>query len=244
MGVRGDITRMAEQDISSVESLFNLVESMDFDLQMGDLGESLMTEAELVANLPDDFLSPPLLPPPTTSPPRAPSPTPLFPVLQLSSTIPTNHIQLRQVGEPGPDGQVVFEVVTDNLQLPLDALPDDLGCSSLPSSSSSSVSPSSPKPEVGEVQGESKEERRLRLQAEACRRHRKNKKRKLEEEKLELEQLEKRNVELRGKHQAMLEELERWRSMVMVVVAEKKRKRGGEDEKEMVSKIGRPECNT
>jgi len=234
--VRGDITRMAEQDISSVESLFNLVESMDFDLQMGDLGESLMTEAELVANLPDDFLSPPLLPPPTTSPPRAPSPTPLFPVLQLSSTIPTNHIQLRQVGEPGPDGQVVFEVVTDNLQLPLDALPDDLGYSSLPSSSSS-VSPSSPTPEVGEVQGESKEERRLRLQAEACRRHRKNKKRKLEEERAELEQLEKRNVELRAKHQAMLEELERWRSMVMVVVAGKKRKSGGEDEKEMVSKI-------
>merc|ERR1711899_265595 len=139
---------------------------------MGDLGESLMTEAELVANLPDDFLNPPLLPPPTTS----------FPVLQLSSTIPTNLIQLRQVGEPGPDGQVVFEVVTDNLQLPQYALPNDLGYSSLPSSSSSSVSPSSPKPEVGEVQGESKEERRLRLQAEACRRHRKNKKRKLEEE--------------------------------------------------------------
>merc|ERR1712004_618559 len=90
---------------------------------------------------------------------------------------------------------------------------------------------------VGEVQGESKEERRLRLQAEACRRHRKNKKRKLEEERAELEQLEKRNVELRAKHQAMLEELERWRSMVMVVVAGKKRKRGGEDEEQMVSKI-------
>merc|ERR1711902_345844 len=176
--VRGDITRMAEQDISLVESLFSLVESMDFDLQMGDLGESLMTEAELVANLPDDFLNPLPLPPPTTSPPQAPLSTPTFPVLQLSSTIPTNHVRLRQVGEPGPDGQVVFEVVTDNLQLPLDALPDDLGYSSLPSSSSS---------EVGEAQGESKEERRLRLQAEACRRHRKNKKRKLEEEKAELD---------------------------------------------------------
>merc|ERR1711963_657395 len=193
-----------------------------------------MTEAELVANLPDDFLNPPLLAP---SPPQAPPPTPAFPVLQLSTTIPTNHIQLRQVREPGPDGQVVFEVVTDNLQLPLDALPDDLGYSSLPSSSSS-VSPSSPTQEVGEEQGESKEERRLRLQAEACRRHRRNKKRKLEEEKEELEQLEKRNVELRAKHQAMLEELERWRSMVMlVVVAGKKRKRGGKDEEEMVIKI-------
>merc|ERR1712211_219731 len=145
-------------------------ESMDFDLQMGDLGESLMTEAELEANLPDDFLNPPLLAPSTTSPPQAPPPTPSSPVLQLSTTIPTNHIQLRQVGEPGPDGQVVFEVVTDNLQLPLDALPDDLGYSSLSSSSSSSsVSPLSPTQEVGEVQGESKEERRLRLQAEACR---------------------------------------------------------------------------
>jgi len=221
--VRGNITRMAEQNISSVESLFSLVESMDFDLQMGDLGESLMTEAELVANLPDDFLNPPLLAPSTTSPPQAPLSTPSFPVLQLSTTIPTNHIQLRQVREPGPDGQVVFEVVTDNLQLSLDALPDDLGYSSLPSSSSS-VSPSSPTQEVGEVQqGESKEERRLRLQAEACRRHRKNKKRKLEEEKEELEQLEKRNVELRVKQQAMLEELERWRSMVMLVVVGKKR---------------------
>merc|ERR1712209_233523 len=69
--VRGDITKMAEQDISSVESLFSLVESMDFDLQMGDLGESLMTEAELVANLPEDFLNPPLLAP---SPPQAPPP--------------------------------------------------------------------------------------------------------------------------------------------------------------------------
>merc|ERR1712117_639270 len=170
--VRGDITRMAKQDISSVESLFSLVESMDFDLQMGDLGESLMTEAELEANLPDDFLNPPQLPPPTTSPPRAPLPTPSFPVLQLSSTIPTNLIQLRQVGEPGPDGQVVFEVVTDNLQLPLEVLPDDLGYSSLPSSSSSSVSPRSLTQEVGEAHGESKGERRLRLQAEACRRHR------------------------------------------------------------------------
>merc|ERR1719494_981672 len=177
--VRSDITRMAEQDISSVESLFSLVESMEFVLQMGDRGESLMTEAELVANLPDDFLNPPLLPPPTTSPPQAPSPTPTFPVLQLSSTMPTNHIQLRQVGEPGPDGRVVLEVVIDNLQPPLDDLPDDLGYKSLPSSSSS-VSPNSPTQEVGEVQGESKEERRLRLQAEACRRHRKNKKRKLE----------------------------------------------------------------
>merc|ERR1712107_953982 len=220
--VRGDITRMAEQDISSVESLFSLVESMDFDLQTGDLGESLMTEAELVANLPDDFLNPPLLPPPTTSPPRAPPPTPPLPVLQLSSTIPTNHIQLRQVGEPGPDGQVVFEVVTDNLQPPPDDLPDDLGYSSLPSSSSS-VSPLSPTQEVGEVPGESKEERRLLLQAEACRRHRRNKKRKLEEDKEELVQLEKRNVELRAKHQAKLEEVMRWRSMVMLVVAGKKR---------------------
>merc|ERR1712012_64264 len=220
--VRGDITKMAEQDISSVESLFSLVESMDFDLQMGDIGESLMTEAELVANLPDDFLNPPLLAPSTTSPPQAPPPTPPFPVLQLSSTMPANHIQLRQVGEPGPDGQVVFEVVTDNLQLSLDALPDDLGY--IPSSSSSSDSPRSPTQEVGEVQqGESKEERRLRLQAEACRRHRMNKKRKLEEEKEELKQLEKRNVELRGKHQAKLEEVMRWRSMVMVVVAGKKR---------------------
>ena len=220
--VRSDITRMAEQDISSVESLFSLVESMEFDLQMGDRGESLMTEAELVANLPDDFLNPPLLPPPTTSPPQAPSPTPAFPVLQLSSTMPTNHIQLRQVGEPGPDGRVVLEVVIDNLQPPLDDLPDDLGYKSLPSSSSS-VSPNSPTQEVGEVQGESKEERRLRLQAEACRRHRKNKKRKLEEEKEELDQLEKRNVELRAKHQAKLEEVMRWRSMVMLVVAGKKR---------------------
>merc|ERR1712107_547221 len=202
--------------------LFSLVESMDFDLQMGDRGESLMTEAELVANLPDDFLNPPLLPPPTTSPPRAPPPTPPLPVLQLSSTIPTNHIQLRQVGEPGPDGQVVFEVVTDNLQPPPDDLPDDLGYSSLPSSSSS-VSPLSPTQEVGEVPGESKEERRLRLQAEACRRHRRNKKRKLEEGKEELVQLEKRNVELRAKHQAKLEEVMRWRSMVMLVVAGKKR---------------------
>merc|ERR1712012_610249 len=201
----------------------------DFDLQMGDRGESLMTEAELVANLPDDFLNPPLLPPPTTSPPQAPPPTPPFPVLQLSSTMPANHIQLRQVGEPGPDGQVVFEVVTDNLQLPLDALPDDLGYSSLPSSSCSSVSPRSPTQEVGEAHGESKEERRLRLQAEACRRHRRNKKRKLEEEKEELDQLEKRNVELRAKHQAKLEEVMRWRSMVMVVVAGKKRKRGCEE---------------
>ena len=181
-----------------------------------------MTEAELVANLPDDFLNPPLLSPPTTSPPQAPSPTPPFPVLQLSTTTPSNHIQLRQVGEPGPDGQVVFEVVTDNLQPPLDALQNDLGYSSLPSSSSS-VSPSSPTLEVGEVQGESKEERRLRLQAEACRRHRRNKKRKLEEEKEELDQLEKRNVELRAKHQAKLEEVMRWRSMVMLVVAGKKR---------------------
>merc|ERR1712004_838386 len=224
--VRGDITKMAEQDISSVESLFSLV-------------ESLMTEAELVANLPDDFLNPPLLPPTTTSPPQAPSPTPPFPVLQLSSTIPSNLIQLRQVGEPGPDGQVVFEVVTDNLQLPLEALPDDLGYCSLPSSSSS-VSPSSATPVVGEAQGERKEEKRLRLQAEACRRHRKNKKRKLEEEREELEQLEKRNVELRAKHQAKLEEVMRWRSMVMVVVAGKKRKRGCEDEEEIVSKIRNP----
>ena len=147
-----------------------------------------------MANLPDDFLNPPLLPPPTTSPPQAPLPTPPFPVLQLSSTVPTNCVQLRQVAEPGPGGQVLFEVVTDNLQLPLDTLPNDLGYSSLPSSSSS-VSPRSPTQEVCEVQGESKEERRLRLQAEACRRHRKNKKRKLEEENDALDQLEKRNME-------------------------------------------------
>jgi len=52
--IRTDITNnMAEEDLSSVDSLFSLVESMDFDSQT----EDLMTEAELVANLPDDFFS-------------------------------------------------------------------------------------------------------------------------------------------------------------------------------------------
>merc|ERR1712107_853820 len=97
--VRGDITRMAEQDISSVDSLFSLVESMDFDLQTGDLGESLMTEAELVANLPDDFLNPPLLAPSTTSPPQAPPPLQILHVLQRKRWVRSNKARAKRRGD-------------------------------------------------------------------------------------------------------------------------------------------------
>merc|ERR1719460_2947530 len=95
--VRTDITKMAQEDLSSVDSLFSLVESMDFDPQMEDLGGSIMTEAELEANLPNDFFSkdpiPLPLPPPATPPPSIPHETPPpSPVLRLSST--TTPVQL------------------------------------------------------------------------------------------------------------------------------------------------------
>jgi hypothetical protein len=74
--IRTDITNMAEEDLSSVDSLFSLVESMEFDPQM----EDLMTEADLVANLPDDFFSTNPIPvPPSGSPPPSPPPPPLLP---------------------------------------------------------------------------------------------------------------------------------------------------------------------
>merc|ERR1719222_1404579 len=195
--IRTDITSMAEEDLSSVDSLFSLVESMEFDPQM----EDLMTEADLVANLPDDFFSPDPIPappsgspppnfplqlpppsPPSPSPPSPPPPPP--PMLRLSSTTTTDPVQLRQVG---PN---TFEVVTDALQLPLDGALLDPGYGSLPSAASYSSSipppsPPSPPPDVSsitETNEETREERRLRLQADACRRHRQNKKRKLEEE--------------------------------------------------------------
>jgi hypothetical protein len=218
--IRTDITNMAQEELSSVDSLFSLVESMDFDPQM----EDLMTEAELVANLPDDFfsrdpipLAPSSTPPPSFLPPQTSPPSPL---LRLSTTSTTAPLQLRQVG---PN---TFEVVTDALQLPLDTPLLDQGYGSLPSavSSSSSIPPPSPPPDV-----EIREERRLRLQADACRRHRQNKKRKLEEEQLEFEQLERKNVELRAKFKAMEEMVARLRCTVMEVVTGK-RKRGGEEE--------------
>merc|ERR550517_681189 len=192
--IRTDITKMAQEDLSSVDSLFSLVDSMDFDPQMEDLGGSIMTEAELEANLPNDFFSkdpiPLPLPPPATPPPSIPHETPPpSPVLRLSST--TTPVQLRWVG---PN---TVEVVTDALQLPLDA-PLDLGYGSLTSDISSSIPPAYPPSEasrITQVKDESREERRLRLQADACRRHRQNKKRKLEEEQKEFEQLERKNVE-------------------------------------------------
>jgi hypothetical protein len=219
---------MAQEELSSVDSLFSLVESMDFDPQM----EDLMTEAELVANLPDDFfsrdpipLAPSSTPPPSFLPPQTSPPSP---VLRLSTTSTTAPLQLRQVG---PN---TFEVVTDALQLPLDTPLLDPGYGSLPSavSSSSSIPPPSPPPDVSritEINEETQEERRLRLQADACRRHRQNKKRKLEEEQVEFEQLERKNVELRAKFKAMEEMVARLRCTVMEVVTGK-RKRGGEEE--------------
>merc|ERR1712037_998580 len=234
--IRTDITNMVEEDLSSVDSLFSLVESMDFDPQM----EDLMTEADLVANLPDDFFStdqipvppsgspspnfPPQLPPP--SPPSPPPPSP--PMLRLSSTTTTDPVQLRQVG---PN---TFEVVTDALQLPLDGPLLDPGYGSLPSAASysSSIPPPSPPPDVSsitETNEETREERRLRLQADACRRHRQNKKRKLEEEQREFEQLERKNAKLRAKFRAMEEMVARLRCTVMEM-ATGKRKRGGEEE--------------
>jgi len=237
--IRTDITKMAQEDLSSVDSLFSLVESMDFDPRMEDLGGSIMTEAELEANLPNDLFStdPIHLPLPTSAspPPSFPLQTPPSPVLRLSSTISsTTPVQLRWVGTN------TLEVVTDTLQLPLDA-PLDLGYGSLTSdiSTSSSIPPSSPPPEVSrftEVKEESKEERRLRLQADACRRHRQNKKRKLEEEQKEFEQLERRNLELRAKFKAMEEMVGRLRSTVMEVVVGRKRKREEEEEEE--EKVG------
>jgi len=227
--IRTDITSMAEEDLSSVDSLFSLVESMEFDPQM----EDLMTEADLVANLPDDFFStdpipvPPSGSPPPNFPPQLPPPSP--PMLRLSSTTTTAPVQLRQVG---PN---TFEVVTDALQLPLDGPLLDPGYGSLPSSavsSSSSIPPPSPPSDVSsitETNEETREERRLRLQADACRRHRQNKKRKLEEEQKEFEQLERKNAELRAKFRAMEEMVARLRCTVMEM-ATGKRKRGGEEE--------------
>jgi len=233
--IRTDITKMAQEDLSSVDSLFSLVESMDFDPHMEDLGGSIMTEAELEANLPNDFFStdpiPLPFPPSATPPPSIPHKTPPpSPVLRLSST--TTPVQLRWVG---PN---TVEVVTDALQLPLDA-PLDLGYGSLTSDISSSIPPSSPPSEasrITEVKEESREERRLRLQADACRRHRQNKKRKLEEEQKEVEQLERKNVELRAKFKAMEEMVGRLRCTVMEVVT-RKRKRG-EEEEEGDEKVG------
>merc|ERR1712228_261450 len=141
-----------------------------------------------------------------------------------------------------------FEVVTDALQLPLNDLPLDLGYSSLPSTSSSSSSVPPPSLQSGtsrtseineeaqeqtqeETSEENREERRLRLQAEACKRHRLNKKRKLEELEKEKEQLEKKNLQLRARLKAMEEMRDRWRSALIEVVA-KKRKRDKEEEEE------------
>ena len=84
---------------------------------------------------------------------------------------------------------------------------------------------------------EIREERRLRLQAEACKRHRLNKKRKLEEEQKEFEQLERKNVELRAKFKAMEEMVGRLRCTVMEVVAGKRKR--GEEEEEGDEKVGR-----
>jgi len=232
--IRTDITKMAQLDLSSVDSLFSLVESMDFDPQMEDLGASIMTEAELEANLPKDFFStdpihlplPPSASPPPSFPPQTPPPSP---VLRLSSTSTTTPpVQLRWVGTN------TLEVVTDTLHLPLDA-PLDLGYGSLTSDISSSIPPPSPPSEESSMT-ESKEERRLRLQADACRRHRQNKRRKLEEEQKEFEQLERRNLELRAKFKAMEEMVGRLRNTVMEVVAGKKRKREEEEEEE--EKVG------
>ena len=78
---------------------------------------------------------------------------------------------------------------------------------------------------------EIREERRLRLQAEACKRHRLNKKRKLEELENEKEQLEKKNLQLRIWLKAMEEMRDRWRSALIEVVV-RKRKRGKEEEEE------------
>ena len=78
---------------------------------------------------------------------------------------------------------------------------------------------------------EIREERRLRLQAEACKRHRVNKKRKLEELENEKEQLEKKNLQLRIWLEAMEEMRDRWRSALIEVVV-RKRKRGKEEEEE------------
>jgi len=226
--IRTDITKMAQEDLSSVDSLFSLVESMDFDPQMEDLGESIMTEEELEANLPNDFFSTDPIPlPPPSSPPQTPPPSP---VLRLSSTSSNAPLQLRQVG---PN---TFEVVTDALQLPLDA-PLDLGYGSMPSaiSSSSSIPPPSPPSDVSrisEINEESREERRLRLQADACRRHRQNKKRKLEEEQKELKLLQRKNVELRAKFKATEEMVARLRCTVMEVVSGKRKRDGKEEEDE------------
>jgi len=229
--IHTDITNMAQENLSSVDSLFSLVESMDFDPQM----EDLMTEAELVANLPEDFFSTDPIPvhpsetPTPSLPPQMPPPSP--PMLRLSSTTITAPVQLRQVG---PN---TFEVVTDALQLPLDDTSLlDPGYGSLASavSSSSSIPPPSPPSDesrIFEINEETREERRLRLQADACRRHRQNKKRKLEEELKEFEQLERKNVELRAKFKAMEEMVARLRCTVMEVVTGK-RKRGGEEEEE------------
>merc|ERR1712037_441288 len=76
--IHTDITNMAQENLSSVDSLFSLVESMDFDSQM----EDLMTEAELVANLPEDFFSTDPIPvhpsetPTPSLPPQMPPPSP------------------------------------------------------------------------------------------------------------------------------------------------------------------------
>ena len=82
---------------------------------------------------------------------------------------------------------------------------------------------------ISEINEESREERRLRLQADACRRHRQNKKRKLEEEQKELKLLQRKNVELRAKFKATEEMVARLRCTVMEVVSGKRKREEKEE---------------
>jgi len=163
-----------------------------------------------------------------------------IPVIILPQNSAYQTLNLRQIGVN------TFEVVPEVPPLLVQPLsPEDQGYSSSPSSpaasssssahtggasfsaasSSSSVhageSSSSEASSLSPHIGESAEERRRRLQREACQRYRRNRKRRREEDSTEVDQLERRNRQLRMQVESMeaqkklLEELLRERNLSM-----------------------------
>jgi len=236
--IQADLSIMdLHQDPSSALSLIDLIADSNFDTKMSEPGFPVISSQDL-----DLYLDNPCLPP--SSPPLEECPIPeenlllnLVESFPAVVSVPTTSIQtpidLRQTGpnkfevivlptEPSPVLEAEYEEDQGYVSPPYS--PPSYTSSPLLTSSPSQASTSSSSSLFEfNTSEETREEKRLREQREACKRYRENKKRKRVEESQEIDGLERKNRELEMKVKVMKELVEQLRETVMETVTGKRK---------------------
>jgi len=244
--IQADLSRMDPQNPSSALSLIDLIADANFDTKMSEHNIE-PGFPEICSQDLDLYLDNPSLPPSTPLLEGCPIPGDNFLLNVIESlpavvSVPTastqTPINLRQTG---PNSYEVIDPPTEPQPVLETESEEDQGYVSPPFSPPSytasllhTSSPSPPyTPSSSSLFEETREEKRLREQREACRKYRENRKRKREEEIQEIKSLETKNRELEKKVEVMKEIVVRMKETVMEVVTGKRKIKNEDEERDV-----------